>query len=393
MLKSLLVAFFFLLQLGTSFATGCGDECMVSVAKAFAGNYSQQVAPIFQGISRKVQARGLLPQLLTSQVDKLFAPSQQELYDQVYNQTLSQLVTGVLGNDNVTHALVEASKPLIAIVLNLAKSTLREAISIIEATTSRLEAEGKPSPTSYSNPSTLPESTVVGRPTALSTIPLRPNGGPKPPFRLRRRVLNSFGSDSSGQLVPRANPPPGTPVTVSTIPVAKTYEPLEAPKNVTPSTPTTTPATPTADRKCTTTLKRKIHVCIPDVLPILNSLRKRSTVLAEKLSTSTLPSLSFPKYIAGMALSSGRKIITFVQPLLTSSQSAGDLVFESEGLTASDQISLGSSEIVEGHPSTLLEDTLEISLDEMISSFETHLEDFHQTLVEGPLREYLLSLN
>jgi hypothetical protein len=161
--------------------------------------------------------------------------------------------------------------------------------------------------------------------------------------------------------------------------VSKTYEPIEPSKSA-------TPVTPTSDRKCTTTLKKKIHVCIPDVSPILGSLRKRSTVLAEKLSTSTLPSLSFPKYISGMALSSGRKIITFVQPLLASSPSAGDLVFEGEGLTASDQFSLGSSEIVEGHPSTLLEDTLEVSLDQMISSFESHLEDFHQTLVEGPLR-------
>jgi hypothetical protein len=83
---------------------------MVSVSKALAGNYSEQIGPIFKAVSRKLQARGFLPELLTTQVDKIFEPSQQEFYDQVYNQTLTQLITGVSGNKNASQVLVTASE-------------------------------------------------------------------------------------------------------------------------------------------------------------------------------------------------------------------------------------------------------------------------------------------
>ncbi|PLW14529.1 hypothetical protein PCANC_12975 [Puccinia coronata f. sp. avenae] len=250
------------------------DECIPSISKPIARNYkSEQVAlaGVIHDISRRVEAsRSVLTDLISTD-------GRQMEYDLT---TLAQLTSGekriaprglFLGLDDPIRDFFSLASSRLSDFVSAVRTAVRQEKDMLKDSCVSSSLPATSSPTEPSSVKTRTLSTVVnkkanssGRPIAVSTIPLTQNGS-KPAFRFKRDVLNSArdpishliavstlplrtsrglrstyrerrkilsfstAGDSFHTLLSRA----GTPLAVSSIPVAKTEEEEEqAPKAV-----------------------------------------------------------------------------------------------------------------------------------------------------------------
>lgn len=318
-----LAQIFFLYQLSLRLVIACDDECIISISKAFTGNYSQQIDGIFSRISKTFRTDLPQDKTVIHEVDSLIELGRQTFYDQVFTQTAFELNSASSGKTKLD-SVMQSSEKLFSVVIDVLNPKLRDLLAVVRGNFAALgdwerpaslrisDADQTFSPSnrrrsrrsmSFNSRGSLPRLTrrkepryhaYSGYPRMVSTIPLRKDSNGtadiayswrKRSFieavasfsqarsRILKRTLNSVFQGPLQQIVARSEPSSsGAPRTVSTIPVAATFDPIKT------DPPTSPPPSKVTRKEC---LIKALPVCVPN---LVRSLKKRSIAIVSPAS-------------------------------------------------------------------------------------------------------------